>query len=331
MNRPSSCSPSSGSGGGASNHGRSNGARAPVYMEFDEIFDRGEERVREIRRLSLAEREPAPVVPVVQELGRQVLPWAVPLQRRRATRARAAAAVVAKSHFFAEEAVEAMVQESVAPRRVYPRGAALAQALGQVARRGEDSRVRASAPVRRSEQTDSPRRWRRLMIFEGMQDHTADTIKSLEGFGRVGRRGALGISQQVAQDSPPTIRAPGSEVWFSLESRSADRRRRGVFRDARGAGREGGNRGAIHPPEGHLPRQSAGIAGAHRGSGALKRTDPDEYEHIWGAATTSAARAASIRSSRTSRTPKGTSTSRSRTLGGELLVGMDFNVNPMTP
>jgi phage terminase large subunit len=79
-------------------------------VEFDEIFDRGEDRVREIRRLSLAEREPAPVVPVVQELGRQVLPWAVPLQRPARYKGASGGRGSGKSHFFAEEAVEAMVK-----------------------------------------------------------------------------------------------------------------------------------------------------------------------------------------------------------------------------
>jgi phage terminase large subunit len=53
------------------------------------------------------------------------------------------------------------------------------------------------------------------MIFEGMQDHTADSLKSLEGFGRAWVEEAQSLSKRSMDLLLPTIREPGSEIWFS--------------------------------------------------------------------------------------------------------------------
>jgi phage terminase large subunit len=58
-----------------------------------------------------------------------------------------------------------------------------------------------------------------LIIFQGMQDHTAETIKSLEGFGRAWVEEAQSLSNQSLTLLRPTIRAPGSELWFSWNPR----------------------------------------------------------------------------------------------------------------
>lgn len=52
-------------------------------------------------------------------------------------------------------------------------------------------------------------------IFEGMQNHTADSIKSLEGFKRAWFEEAQRASQRSLDLLRPTIRAEGSELWFS--------------------------------------------------------------------------------------------------------------------
>jgi phage terminase large subunit len=54
-----------------------------------------------------------------------------------------------------------------------------------------------------------------IIIFQGMQDHTADSIKSLEGFDRAWVEEAQSISMRSMELLLPTIRAPGSEIWFS--------------------------------------------------------------------------------------------------------------------
>jgi phage terminase large subunit len=54
-----------------------------------------------------------------------------------------------------------------------------------------------------------------LTIFEGMQNHTADSIKSLEAFDRAWCEEAHRLSQRSLDLLRPTIRRPGSELWFS--------------------------------------------------------------------------------------------------------------------
>lgn len=59
------------------------------------------------------------------------------------------------------------------------------------------------------------------IIFQGMQDHTSDSIKSLEGFKRAWFEEAQTASQRSLDLLRPTIRAPGSELWFSWNPRFA--------------------------------------------------------------------------------------------------------------
>jgi phage terminase large subunit len=54
-----------------------------------------------------------------------------------------------------------------------------------------------------------------VTIFEGMQNHTADSIKSLEDFDRSWFEEAQRASQRSLDLLRPTIRKPGSELWFS--------------------------------------------------------------------------------------------------------------------
>lgn len=54
-----------------------------------------------------------------------------------------------------------------------------------------------------------------LIIFQGLQGHTADSIKSLEGFDLVWGEEANRLSARSLELLLPTIRKPGSELWFS--------------------------------------------------------------------------------------------------------------------
>lgn len=54
-----------------------------------------------------------------------------------------------------------------------------------------------------------------VTIFEGMQNHTADSIKSLEGFDRAWFEEAQAASAKSLTLLRPTIRKPGSQMWFS--------------------------------------------------------------------------------------------------------------------
>ena len=54
-----------------------------------------------------------------------------------------------------------------------------------------------------------------VIMFQGMQNHTADSIKSLEGFDVAWVEEAQSLSQRSLDLLRPTIRKPGSELWFS--------------------------------------------------------------------------------------------------------------------
>lgn len=54
-----------------------------------------------------------------------------------------------------------------------------------------------------------------IVVFAGMQDHTAASIKSLEGFDIAWFEEAQTSSQRSLDLLRPTIRKPGSELWFS--------------------------------------------------------------------------------------------------------------------
>lgn len=60
-----------------------------------------------------------------------------------------------------------------------------------------------------------------VILFQGMQDHTAESIKSLEGFDWAWVEEAQTLSARSLEMLRPTIRAPGSELWFSWNPRSA--------------------------------------------------------------------------------------------------------------
>lgn len=58
-----------------------------------------------------------------------------------------------------------------------------------------------------------------LITFQGMQDHTAESIKSLEGYKRAWCEEAQSLSARSLSLLRPTIRAEGSEIWFSWNPR----------------------------------------------------------------------------------------------------------------
>lgn len=59
-----------------------------------------------------------------------------------------------------------------------------------------------------------------VILFQGMQDHTKESIKSLEGFHVAYVEEAQTLSGGSLEMLRPTIRAAGSELWFSWNPRS---------------------------------------------------------------------------------------------------------------
>src|SRR5690625_2545395 len=120
-----------------------------------------------------------------------------------------------KSHFFAEMAVEAMIADPdlsvVCIREIQ-------KSLKFSAKRLIESKIRNLGVQHYFDITATEIRNTRgegVMIFQGMQDHTADTIKSLEGFRVAWVEEAQSLSARSLQLLRPTIRAEGSEIWFS--------------------------------------------------------------------------------------------------------------------
>ena len=58
-----------------------------------------------------------------------------------------------------------------------------------------------------------------LIIFQGMVDATAESIKSLEGYNIAWVEEAQTLSQRSLALLRPTLRADGSEIWFSWNPR----------------------------------------------------------------------------------------------------------------
>ena len=58
-----------------------------------------------------------------------------------------------------------------------------------------------------------------IILFQGMQDHTAESIKSLEGFDTAWVEEAQTMSANSLKMLRPTIRGDGSELWFSWNPR----------------------------------------------------------------------------------------------------------------
>lgn len=54
-----------------------------------------------------------------------------------------------------------------------------------------------------------------IILFQGMSDHTAESIKSLEGFDCAWVEEAQSLSQRSLDLLRPTIRKDGAEIWFS--------------------------------------------------------------------------------------------------------------------
>lgn len=54
-----------------------------------------------------------------------------------------------------------------------------------------------------------------IFIFQGMQNHTAESIKSLEGYDVAWVEEAQALSQRSLRLLRPTIRKPRSELWFT--------------------------------------------------------------------------------------------------------------------
>jgi phage terminase large subunit len=113
-----------------------------------------------------------------------------------------------------------------------------------------------------------------LFIFKGMQDYTADSIKSLEGFKRAWVEEAQTLTSLSLQMLRPTIRATGSELWFSWNPR---RKTDPVDMMLRGDELPSGAR-VVRANWSDNPWLPAELETERED---CIRLQPDQYDHIW--------------------------------------------------
>lgn len=143
-----------------------------------------------------------------------------------------------KSHLFAELAVATMASD---PYLDFVCIREIQKSLKFSAKKLVEEKIRAKGLQRMFDITDTEIRRRRtgghaVMIFQGMQDHTADSIKSLEGFGRAWVEEAHSLRKRSVELLLPTIRAEGSEIWFSWNPDDEDDPVDVLFRQAEESG-----------------------------------------------------------------------------------------------
>ncbi len=113
-----------------------------------------------------------------------------------------------------------------------------------------------------------------ITIFQGMQNHTADSIKSLEGYDRALIEEGQTLSQRSLDMLRPTIRKPGSELWFIWNPDMATDPVDSLLRGP-------------NPPPGAVVvnanyRDNPFLPAEMRAELEYdQRRDPDKYAHIW--------------------------------------------------
>lgn len=126
----------------------------------------------------------------------------------------------AKSHFFAERMVDECMTtpgtRAVGIREVQ-------KSLGQSSKRTIEGYIEKHGLTREFDiqKSEIKTPGNGVIIFQGMQNHTADSIKSLEGFRIAWVDEAQSLSQTSLRMLRPTLRMPGSQLWFSWNPRKA--------------------------------------------------------------------------------------------------------------
>lgn len=141
--------------------------------------------------------------------------WALPLLQPARYKAAFGGRGSGKSHTFAELMIEAHIMDqtsrSVCVREVQK---SLAQSVKRLLEL-KIEQMNAGAYFEVQEAVIKSKHGDGMIIFQGMQNHTADSIKSLEGYDRAWVEEAQSLSQRSLDLLRPTIRKPGSELWFT--------------------------------------------------------------------------------------------------------------------
>ena len=113
-----------------------------------------------------------------------------------------------------------------------------------------------------------------VIIFQGMQDHTAESVKSLENFRLAWCEEAQSLSARSLGLLRPTIRAEGSEIWFSWNPTRKSDPVDQLFR----AGELPTNATVVQANWSDNPWFPAVLEQERQD---CLRTQPEQYGHIW--------------------------------------------------
>jgi phage terminase large subunit len=122
-----------------------------------------------------------------------------------------------KSHFFAELLIERQIAESIDAVCIRENQKSLDQSVKKLLEL-KIEKMNAGAYFDVQDKRILGKAGGRI-IFQGMQNHTAESIKSLEGYDVAWVEEAQTMSQKSLDMLRPTIRKPDSELWFSWNRR----------------------------------------------------------------------------------------------------------------
>jgi phage terminase large subunit len=114
-----------------------------------------------------------------------------------------------------------------------------------------------------------------ICIFVGMQDHTADSVKSLEGFDIAWVEEAQSLSQRSMDLLRPTIRKEGSRIFFSWNPRKRGDAVERLLRSAKGPRSDAIVVKANYTDNPFLPDT------LRKEAASDLENDPDGYPHTW--------------------------------------------------
>jgi phage terminase large subunit len=145
--------------------------------------------------------------------------WALPLLEASRYKGAWGGRGSGKSHMFAELMIEAHIMDqkrrSVCVREIQ-------KSLNQSVKRLLETKIEdmnAGAYFEVQDAVIKSKKGDGAIIFQGMQNHTADSIKSLEGYDCAWVEEAQSLSQTSLDLLRPTIRKPDSELWFTWNPR----------------------------------------------------------------------------------------------------------------
>ena len=202
--------------------------------------------------------------------------WAVPLLEPMRYKGAKGGRGSGKSHFFAELAVEDMVADPDLPFVCIRE---IQKSLKFSAKRLVESKIQSLGVSKLFDITQTEIRRKGgegVMIFQGMQDHTAETIKSLEGFKRAWVEEAQSLSARSLKLLRPTIREQDSEIWFSWNPEQPEDAVDRFFCGKHGLPE---NAVLVHVNYDQNPFLTSTLREEMEAD--RKRMDPEDFAHVW--------------------------------------------------